>query len=378
MTLLLFAMVGVVGTIAAGIVTARILRITRLRRQRALAAAPRKALLAFLADNGETGADGLVAIADDAWSAAEPGAVALLSKLRGEAHQALVTVFLRRGVARRAVHELQARSPVRRARAAEVLGNLELREAVPELCRLLDDRHRDVRVVAVRSLGRVGDPTAAWRLIACLDRTDAVPSLLVTHSLVQLGAEAQVTLSAALDHPRARVRAVCLDALGLLGAVGASTRMARVLGNDESLDVRVAAAVNLGKLGTRSVFGPLVEALAPDRPAPLRAAAAAALGDLGARTAIPHLERLLHDPAYRVAHEAANALRRLGPAGLRGLRRVAAGRDPGAEPAGPLLAGSAAAAHAREALALADIADPVTPAHAPDPRALAPTVAVAG
>jgi HEAT repeat protein len=346
-TAAIVVLVAVVTVVAVGIVTVRLLRNRRMRRRAALAGGPRRVLLAFVADNGEHGADDLVAIGEEAWRAAEPGALALLGKLRGEAHQALVGVFLRRGVARDALRDLRSRSRVRRARAAQVLGDLELQAAVPELCRLLSDRHGEVRVVAVRALGRIGDPAAAWRLIAGLDRTDPVPSLLVTHTLVQLGAEAEVTLSAALDHPQARVRAVCLDALGLLGATTAAARVARVLRNDPCLDVRVAAAATLGRLGTRTALDPLVEALAPARPVPLRAAAARALGRLGAPSAVPHLVALLPDGSFRVAHEAAHALRHLGRGGLQALQEVL-DAGPGGHPL--------AAGHAREALALAGVA----------------------
>jgi HEAT repeat protein len=342
---------------ALAIVAVRMVRHLRQRRLASLAAGPRRALLAFIADNGEEGGHELVAIPDDAWAAAEPGALSLLGKLRGEAHLALVSVFLRRGTARAALGNLRSRSRVRRARAAQVLGDLELRQAVPELCRLLTDRHSEVRVVAVRALGRIGDPAAAWRLIASLDQPDPVPSLLVTHTLVQLGPEAEVTLSAALDHPEARVRVVCLDALGLLGATGSVQRVVRVLREDAVLDVRVSAAACLGRLGARSALDPLTEALAPPRPMPLRAAAAKALGDLGAPGAVPALVALLGDEAYRVAHEAAQALRRLGPVGVRALRAVlddeaAAIRATGA---GAHAAPSSAASHAQEALAMAEI-----------------------
>jgi HEAT repeat protein len=359
-TITIVVLAAIVAITGAGIVTARIARKVRLARQTKLAAGPRRALLAFVADNGEEGSHDLVAIPDDAWTAAEPGALGLLSKLRGEAHQALVSVFLRRGVARQALRDLGARSPVRRARAAQILGDLELKQAVPQLCALLTDRNREVRVVAVRALGRIGDPAAAWRLIASLDQADPVPSLLATHTLVQLGPDAEVTLSAALDHPQARVRAVCLDALGLLGAAGAVGRMSRVLREDTVLDVRVAAATNLGQLGVRAALDPLVNALNPARPAPLRAAAARALGDLGAPAAVPALVALLADEEYQVAHEGGHALRRLGRAGLQALRAcvkneiaemAAAGRGTHARP-------SNAAAHARESLAQAELAAP--------------------
>src|SRR5690349_18820949 len=126
---------GIVTVTAAAIVIVRIRRRIRHRRRSALAAGPRRALLAFVADNGEHGSHDLVAIPDDAWRAVEPGALALLGKLRGEAHQALVGVFLRRGIARAALGNLRSRSRVRRAYAAQILGNLELRQAVPDLCR---------------------------------------------------------------------------------------------------------------------------------------------------------------------------------------------------------------------------------------------------
>jgi HEAT repeat protein len=345
-------LVAVVTLIAAAIVIVRGRRHLRRRRIAALGAGPRRALLAFVADNGEHGSEDLIAIPEDAWRAAWPAATGLLGKLRGEAHAALVSVFLHRGEARAALRDVHARSSVTRARAAQLLGDLELAAAVPDLCRLLTDRDPEVRVVAVRALGRIGEPSAAWRIIASLDQHDPLPSLLATHTLVQLGPDAEVVLSAALDHPQARVRAVCLDALGLLGATAAVHRMARVLRHDEVLDVRVAAAVNLGRLGTRTAVRPLSEALEAGRPPALRAAAARALGDLGSPGAVPALTALVGDGEFQVAHEAAHSLRRLGPAGLDALHRARdealAARPAGTDP-------PRAAGHCEEALAAAGV-----------------------
>jgi len=356
------------------IVVVRGLRLNRSRRNARLAAAPRRALLAFVADGGAEGGDELVAIPAAAWRAAEPTAISLLSKIRGEAHQALVTVFERRGAADSALRALHGRGRIRRARAAEALGNLGRRDAVPGLCALLDDPRGEVRVVAVRALGRIGDPAAAEPLLATLAGPDPAPSQLVAHALIQLGLDAQPALTASLRHPAPLVRVTALDALGLLGAAGSAGPVADVLRGDDWPGVRVAAATTLGRLGIRSAVGPLTEAARPDQPIPLRVAAAKALGEVGGAGVVPPLATLLADPEYRVAHEAAHALRRLGPSGLAELRRIAAdapgagapdagvsgarGPDAGAREAGASGAGApggGAVAHAREALAMAAV-----------------------
>ncbi|GAB7047018.1 HEAT repeat domain-containing protein [Catenuloplanes indicus] len=326
----------VVFALSVLIVLVRATRRLLLRHRARLAERPRLALLEFVAEAGAEGADELVAMPRREWRAAEPGAIALLGKVRGEAHTALVDVFARRGLIAEELADLTHRSRVRRARAAEALGNLEHRPAVPALCALLDDPHAEVRLVAVRALGRIGDPAAASPLLDSLARADPTPSQLVAQSLAQLGPDAEPALSAALGHPEARVRVTALDALGLVGSAVLVEPVARVLEEDPSLDVRRAAANTLGRMGGRAAVPPLVVALGADHPDPLRAVAARALGEAGAAGVADALAGLLDDPAYRVAHEAAHALRRAGPAGLAALRE-------------------AASPHAAEALAAAEV-----------------------
>jgi HEAT repeat protein len=97
--------------------------------------------------------------------------------------------------------------------------------------------------------------------------------------------------------------------------------------------------------------------LSPARPAPLRAAAARALGELGSPAAVPALVALLSEHEYRVAHEGAHALRRLGPAGLAALRSLidAETAEMAASGYGAHAKPSTAAGHAREAIALAAV-----------------------
>jgi HEAT repeat protein len=330
--------------VAVLIVVTRTARLLRSARRTRLAAAPRRALLALAADGYQSGEmDGLVALPPRYWRAVAPVAIAMLSKVRGDGLAALAAVFERRGEIARELRALRARGAVRRARAAEVLGGVRCAAAVPGLIALLHDRRAEVRLVAVRALGRIGDPAAAQPLLDCLARAEATPANLVTQALVELGAGAGPALVAALDHAEARVRLAALSAMRLAGTVSAEARVAAALADDPSIEVRVAAAALLGRLGTGSAAAPLLAATDPAQPATVRAEACRALGELGATAAVAPLLDLLDDPAYPVAHGAASALAALGEAGRAGIRQASRRR-------------SAAGAHAREALALAALA----------------------
>jgi HEAT repeat protein len=360
------ALVLLTGLIAALTLTAVLLRTFRLlreRRRERLAAAPRRSLLAFVADGGEEGAEELLAIGPRAWRAVEPTAVALLGKVRGEAHRALAEVFERRGVAGQAVARLRHSDPVHRARAAETLGNLGRRDAVEPICVLLEDSNPEVRVVAVRALSAIGDPSAAEPLLAALSQR-RVPVDLVAYALSRGGVDAVTALHAALRQDEPWVRATALQALGLIGAIGSVGQITDLLGHERNPYVRRAAVTTLGRLGGRSALEPLRKLLDPARSTPLRAAAARSLGDVGGQGSAEALVALLADPEYHVAYQAAQALRRLGVPGRRLLERVAAEEfgTPGfgnrlectvLEPGAPThIATAAPVAHARQALAL--------------------------
>ncbi len=136
--------------------------------------------------------------------------------------------------------------------------------------------------------------------------------------------------------------AVAVEILGRTGAVSAVQALVAALQGDRSEEVRIRAARAIGRLGTPAGVAPLLAITDAGEPTALRVATAA-LGDLGAGTATPRLERLLHDPAYHVAHNAAGSLLRLGPAGEAALTRAVTGGE------------IQAAAHAMEVLAIASV-----------------------
>jgi HEAT repeat protein len=350
--------------LALSLVVARLWWVWRGRVLARRAAGPRRRLIAFLAEPDEPGAlAALVDLPRPAWRAIEPTAVTMLGQVRGEAHTALAAVFLHRGLAGQAVRDLRRRVGVRRGRAAELLGALRRHDAVPALTGLLADRDPQVRLAAVRALGRIGDPAAALPLLDTVAGAHPAPSHIVAQALAGLGPAASPILLAALDRDEALVRATALDALRLLDTVGTATRVAAVLRDDQSLPVRRRAAQALGRSGGRAALAHLVEAAEPDQPPALRADAVRALGELGAAAAVPRLVDLVRDPDFEVAHEAAAALVRSGPAGRAALVELV-----DRAPAGAVAAGHAGAAgddiaarHAAQALAMAELTGAATP-----------------
>ncbi|SDZ11429.1 HEAT repeat [Micromonospora pattaloongensis] len=351
----LLVLTAVTVVLAAVIIFGRAARRIGDARRARLAAPARRALLALAAgDDEQANFTTLARLEPGVWRAVEPTAVALLGKVRGEARAVLVSVFEERGSGERALRQTRRAGAVRRARAAEVLGNLRRRDAVPTLVALLADPDPDVRAVTARALGRIADPTAVPALLASLVGPRPVPPQAVADAVLRIGADGRDALVGALDHPAELVRVTAVEVLGLVGAITAAGRVIEVLSGDASPAVRARAAVTLGRLGTRQSLGPLLTAVEPTQPPALRAAAARALGDLGAVAAAPALGTLLADPDHDVAHAAAYALLRMGDAGRAALARAAHAAPAGSDP--PVETATArAGAYAREALAVAEL-----------------------
>lgn len=220
---------------------------------------------------------------------------------------------------------------------------------LPVLTGMLGDRNLEVRCVAVRALGAIGDAKAAPPLVALLVSSRPVPASLVAVALVRLCPGPEAVLVEALDSRSDLVRAMAAEVLGLAGAVTAGTALLSVLVSDSSEDVRVRAARALGRIGVPSSLPALTEAVTSGQSAGLRAAAAAALGELGSPVAVPVLRTALDDESAAVARTAAGALVALGTAGITALR-------------GLTDSDATAAAYASEVLALLDLRAAVRPA----------------
>jgi len=299
----------------------------RIRRDALLDDRARGDLLAAAMDDAGSAAamQRLVRLRRSQWAAVEPVLLAMLGKLRGDARARLVQLFVDRDAVATAMQDLASEHPDLRGRAAARLGVLGWRDAVPALCRLLVDADQEVRRSAVAALGDIGDPAAAEPLLSRVGRRRPLPTLEVVRAVARLGLGAQPSLATAVTHRDPRVRATAVEIIGVLGAISLARPVIRLLDHDGDLDVRVRAAGALGRLGTPSGRGPLLAATAAHEPEHLRAVACRALGELGAVEAVPHLTELLSDAAQPVSYNAAEALIRIGDAGIVALAEATEG-----------------------------------------------------
>jgi HEAT repeat protein len=324
----------------------------------------RGAVLGIAAGGDEDGAaSAALGLAPDRdWHAVRHAAVAMLGKVRGDTAETLVRLLEARGEFERARPALRSRLAIRRARAAYLLGLARQRRDVGLLLPLLADRSAEVRLVAARSLGAIGDPVAApalFRALGPVRGQPGIPAAAAAEALLRFGTGAAPAVIQALgaDDATQRAAATLVAAEGALSA--AAPRLRRLLAAEPELDVRIAAVRALGAVGGAEDVAGLAGLTGTGRPAALRRAAVQALGELGHPDAAPVLSGLLADPDVRLAQHSGDALVRLGPAGVRALLE-AAGDAGFPVPAARAAAGSLAIARLQGA--------PLVPAGQVSPR----------
>ena len=305
----------------AVVAVTKVSRTRRRTRRQALLAPYRRDLLAVSAgeDDGSS-AEALVAATGTAGVMVDLAAIELLGKIRGAPADALVDVLLRHGAVRGATRGLDHRSPVQRAKAAQMLGLSREVSAVPALVRGLDDSAVEVRTAAAYALGLIGDAAAAGPVLAAVGAPGAgLPAGIAADALLGMGMQIHTALVEAMSDPDPRPRHVAAYVSG----VGAFTRsvpmLSTLLAQDADLTVRQAAAEALAAIGGRGDVEVLARHTERDQPLPLRRGCATALGQLGDPAANQTLEGLLHDPDPRLAELAASAMLRLSPSAGPGL-----------------------------------------------------------
>ena len=316
-------------------------------RSSALLLPYRHALIAMASGEDEDGQAkaSLYAVPAPTWDRLRPSVVAFLTKVRGTPADDLGELLRSRGEIESARRMLTSRSAVRRARAAYLIGLVRDSDSVALVLPLLGDPHADVRLVAARSLGAIGEPSAASGVLDAL-RTNhgqmGLPAWVAAEALLAMGAQIAPALQIGLASEDPAVRNVCAIVAAHAAFSSTAPRLRILLASDSEGDVRANAAVALGRIGGADDFAVLVRHTDASEVTVLRRTCATALGDLGQREGVDTLAVLLGDGDRRLAQLAADALVRIGSEGVARLDEVAA-----ATPRGP---------HALAARAALDIA----------------------
>jgi hypothetical protein len=246
----------------------------------------------------------------------------LLQKIRGKYADRLVSLMRLLGLIEECLEGLNERSCATRAEACTVLGAFNEPQVRAALYAALEDPVMEVRVEAARSLVRLGAVRSVTRLIRHLTPVEGTPSLAVVDLFRNLGRQAIRDWLGLLDSDApVPAKLIAIDALGHSGDLQAVPALLQYY-DHPSQTVRVTTLQSLGLLrDPRAV--PAVLLAMMDHDPDVRAQAAVTAGDIGSKDAIPVLERLLEDDSWWVRYRAAEALYRIGDAGIYALNDAA-------------------------------------------------------
>jgi HEAT repeat protein len=228
----------------------------------------------------------------------------MLTEVSGESRRNLAALMIDQGVVKKSLRRVSSLDPVRRARAAELLGLVNPPEALEVLARLTKDRSREVRIVAVRGLGRTQSDAATALIERVLQQPRTAPTWLTGSALLELDTPQQFPLKTYLSHPSPVVRQVATTLGSLMPQADTGILLGRCVLEDDDRLVRVMAARALARLQSRAGVEPLSIAAMSDPHRSVRVAAALALSQLPqpwTRDALVYLQASSVEPAVRRA-----------------------------------------------------------------------------
>src|SRR5947207_1284499 len=236
------------------------------------------------------------AMALDAFEAAGPEESARLLK------------FMRSsGLIEKRIFEAQHLKSWRRMRALVALGRTRAPEGVPALPEALRDRHLEIRLAALRGLGRTACPQAAEEILAWVGEAGlSVPALPLQSALIQCCAERPQLLLPLVEQAEGPLREILGRVLGEVATPAMGLELLQFVG-DEREELRAAAARAMSQTDAGVAFDALTE-LADDRTWFVRLRAIIGIGRLADPRAIPKLLKDLRDSNRLVRSHAAEGL----------------------------------------------------------------------
>jgi HEAT repeat protein len=229
----------------------------------------------------------------------------------GAEESAQLLKFLRQsGLIEKRIFEARKLTGWRRMRALVALGQTRALEGISALAEGLRDRDLEIRLAALRGLGRTASPQAAEEILAWVgERGLCVPALPLQSALIQCCAERPQLLVPYVQHAVGPLREVLARVLGEVATPSLSLDLLQFVG-DELDELRAAAARAMGH-GERGLAFDVLNELVGDSIWFVRLRAIISLGELSEPRAIPDLIRGLTDSHRLVRLRAAEALVKL-------------------------------------------------------------------
>jgi HEAT repeat protein len=229
----------------------------------------------------------------------------------GAEESAQLLKFLREsGLIEKRIFEARKLTGWRRMRALVALGQTRALEGISALAEGLRDRDLEIRLAALRGLGRTASPQAAEEILAWVgERGLSVPALPLQSALIQCCAERPHLLIPYVQHAVGPLREVLGRVLGEVATPSLSLDLLQFVG-DELDELRAAAARAMAH-GERALAFDVLNELVGDPIWFVRLRAIISLGELCEPRAIPDLIRGLTDSHRLVRLRAAEALIKL-------------------------------------------------------------------
>jgi len=235
-------------------------------------------------------------IALDAFEAAGPEESARLLKFLRES-----------GLIEKRIFEARQLTGWRRMKALVALGRTRAPESIAALAEGLRDGDLEIRLAALRGLGRMASPQAAEEILAWVgERGLSVPALPLQSALIQCCAERPQLLLPYVQHAAGPLREVLGRVLGEVATPSLGLDLLQFVGDDLD-ELRAAAARAMSHTKSGLAFDLLSE-LARDPIWFVRLRAIVSLGKFSDPRAVPSLLRGLTDANRLVRLRAAEAL----------------------------------------------------------------------
>src|SRR6266567_5634089 len=245
----------------------------------------------------------------------------------GAQKSARLLKFLREsGLIEKRIFEARTLTGWRRMRALVALGQTRALEGISAMADGLRDRDPEIRLAALRGLGRTAAPQAAEEILAWVgERGLSVPAMPLQNALIQCCAERPQLLIPYVQHAEGPLREVLGRVLGEVATPSLGLDLLQFV-QDEREELRAAAASAMSHADSGLAFDVLNE-LARDPVWFVRLRAIVGLGGLCDPRAIPALMHGLTDSNRLARLRAAEALVKLKTEMVPLFQQVVATRD---------------------------------------------------